>query len=626
MVTYPGLYYTGEANTPSVATDDDVQDTGSRAGTLIEMGKAKGMNVSGKIPLSAAANEKMLANMQALLDERQSPMNTFLSGLQRASAWGSGGVNGPSAALTAMDRQRQLEQADTLAIQQNMEAMKAQQENRQNFQARMGYGKLPGTQAQAGTQAQLGMQIPNAFEIIKKMPSAYRPGAIAAIEQGNEDEWNKIIAAVEKNRTPTSRDLEEVRSMQPGDKFTNMFAGQAFKDTYTPKSLIIDGKEYKYSLDVPGMPGGATAPTTGDGVNRFNVGNVRPPGKSTGFQQPKSFEEGLKIMDDNLIDYGRKGINTLEGVINRWAPPKDEKGNVINDTNAYIKSAASRLGITPNQIIDLSNPVQRQAIEMALFLQEKGPSGIFGGTSMPQANAALAVNKGIGAPGTSVEDVALQQKTSELSAQAFYNKEGVYDVAIKRGLAADKREDLANQALNNIKGSNYGPGTELAQSFTKYAQMAGVKLNEKELDKYISNLSIQNARKFLSAESARAAMGAQFTKEESDAWLKNFAGIEDPIKYLKNFYQLEKAGALVDKDLLMKMLENKGREQEAYIEWRKSGARERIMRENVDAFKDVKLGEIKSAEQKPAEQKPTGAKANAAPIDFRDFNRKKDNK
>ena len=438
-----------------------------------------------------------------------------------------------------------------------------------------------------------------------------RPGALLAIESGDEAALKEYIFAAEKSRTPESRNLEQLQGMQPGDPFTNIFAGQAFEKTYVPKSRIIDGKEYKYSLDVPGMPGVDIAPTTGDGVNRFNVGNVRPPGKSTGFQQPKSFEEGLKIMDDNLIDYGRKGINTLEGVINRWAPPKDEKGNVINDTNAYIKSAASRLGITPNQTIDLSNPVQRQAIEMALFLQEKGPSGIFGGTSIPQANAALAVNKSIGAPGTSVEDIALQQKTSELSAQAFYTKDGTYDTIQKNGLSSDKRLKLADQALNNIKGNAYGPGTELGQSFSKYAQMAGVKLNDKELDKYISNLNIENARKFLSAESARAAMGAQFTAPEADAWLKAFAGINDPKQYLKNFYQLEKAGALVDKDLYMYLLKSKKPEKEAYLEWEASGAKDRIMQANVDAFKNGKPGETKPAEQKQSAQRPAGAPANA---------------
>ena len=157
MAINPGLSYTGQADAPSAADDDNVQDigssTGAGAGALVEFGKTKGMNVSGKVPLGAADTAEMLQRMQALLDERSSPMNTFLGGLQRASAWGSGGTQGPSAALTAMDRQRQLEQADTLAMQQNMAALKAQQAARQNSLAGLGlpgYGTQP--QGQAGTQ------------------------------------------------------------------------------------------------------------------------------------------------------------------------------------------------------------------------------------------------------------------------------------------------------------------------------------------------------------------------------------------------------------------------------------------------------------------------------------------
>jgi hypothetical protein len=131
--------------------------------------------------------------------------------------------------------------------------------------------------------------------------------------------------------------------------------------------------------------------------------------------------------------------------------------------------------------------------------------------------------------------------------------------------------------------------------------MAGVKLNPKEMDKYIGNLNIENARKFLSAESARAAMGAQFTAPESDAWLKAFAGIDNPKEYLKNFYQIEKAGALVDKDLHTYLLKNKGREQDAYLEWEQSGRKDKIMQENVDAFKNGKPSI--NPEAKPAAQK-----------------------
>ena len=86
------------------------------------------------------------------------------------------------------------------------------------------------------------------------------------------------------------------------------------------------------------------------GVNQYNVGNLRPVGSSTGFQQPSSYEEGIKAMDDNLRVYGTKhGINTLRGVISRYAPPQDK-----NDTEGYINFVAQRTGLKPDQEIDLS--------------------------------------------------------------------------------------------------------------------------------------------------------------------------------------------------------------------------------------------------------------------------------
>jgi hypothetical protein len=96
-----------------------------------------------------------------------------------------------------------------------------------------------------------------------------------------------------------------------------------------------------------------------------NVGNIRPQGSSTGFQQFATPQEGLSAIDKNLQAYGSEhGINTLEGVINRWSPPSE------NDTAALIKSASQRLGIDPKQPIDLNDPVQRHVISGAIALQE----------------------------------------------------------------------------------------------------------------------------------------------------------------------------------------------------------------------------------------------------------------
>lgn len=117
------------------------------------------------------------------------------------------------------------------------------------------------------------------------------------------------------------------------------------------------------------VPGGAVPL----GIRNNNPGNLRPVGSSVGFQQFASPEEGLAALDRNLLAYANTGINTLEGVINRWAPPSE------NDTGAYVRAAAQRLGIDPKQPLDLKNPIQRQAVATAIMLHENGPQGLFGG-------------------------------------------------------------------------------------------------------------------------------------------------------------------------------------------------------------------------------------------------------
>jgi hypothetical protein len=117
-------------------------------------------------------------------------------------------------------------------------------------------------------------------------------------------------------------------------------------------------------------------------TNQFNVGNLRPVGQSTGFQQPASYEEGIRAMDKNLEVYGTKHkINTLRGVISRYAPASE------NDTENYIKFVAQRTGLDPNQEIDLTNPAVRHVISGPMILMEKGGKNIFGSKSAVQAKA-----------------------------------------------------------------------------------------------------------------------------------------------------------------------------------------------------------------------------------------------
>ena len=138
---------------------------------------------------------------------------------------------------------------------------------------------------------------------------------------------------------------------------------------------------YDVILGAQPAKGSAPPPQAGSAkTNQYNVGNLRPVGSSTGFQQPSSYEEGIKAMDDNLRIYGTKhGINTLRGVISRYAPPQDK-----NDTEGYINFVAQRTGLKPDQEIDLTNPAVRHVISGPMILMEKGGKNIFGASSSKQ--------------------------------------------------------------------------------------------------------------------------------------------------------------------------------------------------------------------------------------------------
>lgn len=134
-----------------------------------------------------------------------------------------------------------------------------------------------------------------------------------------------------------------------------------------------------------GAAPGAPAP-----IRNNNPGALMPGGQ---LAQYPDMQTGLAKLDSNLQSYGQQGVNTIAGVIGKWAPPS------ANNTPAYIADVSQRLGISPNQPIDLSNPLQRQAISTAIALHENGPQGVFG---TPQTSAApggaMAAEPPLGAP------------------------------------------------------------------------------------------------------------------------------------------------------------------------------------------------------------------------------------
>ncbi|EAO9546035.1 hypothetical protein AWI62_11615 [Salmonella enterica] len=120
-----------------------------------------------------------------------------------------------------------------------------------------------------------------------------------------------------------------------------------------------------------GSPGDATR-----GIRNNNPGNLEysksnpwvgqngDDGRFAKFETP---EHGIRALGRNLMSYQRQGIDTVNEIINRWAPPTDN-----NDTAAYIKAVCEQLGVSADEPLDSSNPDTLKALCAAIIQHENG--------------------------------------------------------------------------------------------------------------------------------------------------------------------------------------------------------------------------------------------------------------
>ena len=96
-------------------------------------------------------------------------------------------------------------------------------------------------------------------------------------------------------------------------------------------------------------------------IRQNNQGFLGEAGDESGFVRFESPEYGLRAADRILNTYGRDyGINTLEALVNRFAPPSE------NDSGAYLDFVSSQTGIGAQDEIDLTDPQVRGVILPAM--------------------------------------------------------------------------------------------------------------------------------------------------------------------------------------------------------------------------------------------------------------------
>lgn len=147
-------------------------------------------------------------------------------------------------------------------------------------------------------------------------------------------------------------------------------------------------------------PGGASAGTgggampapapAGGGVNPHNIGNVRPAGASTGFQQPASFDDGVALAIKNVKAYpgafnGNRPMSLLQ-IGAHWAPV----GDGANDPGQWARNVGAIGGIDPAAPLDFNDPNTAAAFARGLHGAEHGAKALRApGDYMPGVANAL---------------------------------------------------------------------------------------------------------------------------------------------------------------------------------------------------------------------------------------------
>lgn len=85
------------------------------------------------------------------------------------------------------------------------------------------------------------------------------------------------------------------------------------------------------------------------------------------FEQFIAPQWGIRALARTLITYQDKhGLNTVRGIINRWAPP------VENDTSAYVVTVAVKLRVAPDESIDVHDHAVMRPLVEAIIRHENG--------------------------------------------------------------------------------------------------------------------------------------------------------------------------------------------------------------------------------------------------------------
>jgi hypothetical protein len=249
---------------------------------------------------------------------------------------------------------------------------------------------LPGPQAAVTAPVQQAAQVaPQAAvtapvqQAAQVAPQAQQPqGGGFSFGSGNTLLGLAALAdafAIYGGRQPTSlAQIAPIAQQRSQQQALNQIIAQRMQGNLTPQQAALLGNAVQQAA--PAAPGEVPVLRTAPGQDPNEVRGVRTnnplnlsfanqpnaigtDGRFAVFQTP---EEGVAASVRQLQLYGQRGLNTIDQIVSRWAPPSE------NNTPAYIQAVAQRVGVSPNQEIDLSDPNIMRRLVNAMSVQEVG--------------------------------------------------------------------------------------------------------------------------------------------------------------------------------------------------------------------------------------------------------------
>lgn len=170
----------------------------------------------------------------------------------------------------------------------------------------------------------------------------------------------------------------------------------------------------------PDIPGGGTLADRNN-----NPGNIRPV-SGKGFRFFESALEGWEAMKNQLMRYftGKttgRALQTIQDIVSTWAPAGDN-----NDPKKYAQDVAKWMGVSPNAILNLTDP-RTMGVLMQSMARKEGYSNW---------NSPLAYKVAAGS----------------LNQQTVINVHGVNNPQEAANLIADKQGAVNARAVQQLKG------------------------------------------------------------------------------------------------------------------------------------------------------------------------------